>query len=187
MEFIFGVEDISGTKVHAYLKLAVKEKAPQIYARKGQVNKNLDKFTPDLLEGIQRNCAGILKKLNYLDLFPKIFEDSELKKWYEDNGVPVPEGSLESKEKFEGYIQYFNDFNSAQIGKTQNNIVVNQSAGYLRNKPSPGYPKGRNGNKASITKVRKEVTVYDKTTGKLVKERGRLLGQAPLEKHDSAP
>ena len=72
LEFVFGVEDITGTRVHEYLKLAVKEEAPQIYApRKGQINKNADKYTPELLGGMQRNCAGILKKLDYMDYFPK--------------------------------------------------------------------------------------------------------------------
>jgi hypothetical protein len=31
LEFILNVENISGTKIHEYLKLAVEEASPQIY------------------------------------------------------------------------------------------------------------------------------------------------------------
>ena len=45
LEFIMNVEDISGTKVHQYLKIAVSEQSPQIYKpREGKVNYNFDKF-----------------------------------------------------------------------------------------------------------------------------------------------
>ena len=38
-------QDIAGTRLEQYVKMAVKEDAPQVYKpRKGLVNGNLDKF-----------------------------------------------------------------------------------------------------------------------------------------------
>ena len=45
LEFTLKTGDITGTRVHAYLRKAMKEAAPQIYKpRSGKINKNLDKF-----------------------------------------------------------------------------------------------------------------------------------------------
>lgn len=53
LEFILNVDDISGTKVHQYLKLAVSEESPKIYKpREGVPNKSLKRFTKEQLEFI---------------------------------------------------------------------------------------------------------------------------------------
>jgi len=53
LEFILNVENISGTKIHEYLKLAVEESSPQIYQpRQGKVLGNMVKFDADKLEFI---------------------------------------------------------------------------------------------------------------------------------------
>jgi hypothetical protein len=46
LEFILNVEDITGTKVHSYLEIAVKQESPKMYKpREGKQNKNAKKFS----------------------------------------------------------------------------------------------------------------------------------------------
>ena len=90
LEFILNVEDISGTKVHHYLKLAVSEQSPQIYRpREGKVNFNFNKFNRIQLEFIVEYTYKFLRLFNYYDIFlahgAKAVEDTaveELNKEY---------------------------------------------------------------------------------------------------------
>ena len=50
LEFILNIDDITGTKVEHFLKIAVSQSSPQIYKpREGKVNGNLNKFSKDQL------------------------------------------------------------------------------------------------------------------------------------------
>ena len=51
MKFILNVEDLKGTRIEHYIKLAVGETSPQIYKpREGKVNGNLDKYNNEDLK-----------------------------------------------------------------------------------------------------------------------------------------
>ena len=53
LEFILKVDDITGTRVHAYLKKTILEKPPQIYKpRLGIINGSIDKYSNEDLSDI---------------------------------------------------------------------------------------------------------------------------------------
>ena len=61
LEFTLKVDDISGTKVHAYLRKAVREAAPQIYKpRSGKINQNTDKFDAETLTNMYTKHKVVL-------------------------------------------------------------------------------------------------------------------------------
>jgi hypothetical protein len=72
LEFILNVEDLAGTKVHQYLKIAVGEQSPQIYKpRVGKVNGNFDKFNRVQLDFINEYTYKYLRLFNYYSEYEK--------------------------------------------------------------------------------------------------------------------
>lgn len=66
LEFIFKVEDISGTKLHARLLKVVESKPPEGYkVRKGKSYSNQSYYTGDDLDRIYNQMKNVLQKLKY--------------------------------------------------------------------------------------------------------------------------
>lgn len=61
LEFVMNVEDITGTKVEHFLRIAVTEASPQIYKpREGKVYGNLDKFNRPQLDFMSQYAEDLL-------------------------------------------------------------------------------------------------------------------------------
>ena len=70
MCFILNVQSIENTQIAQNIKLAVQEKAPEIYVpREGKVNGNSEKFTKDHLAYMNNYAGDLLGKLGYSHLF----------------------------------------------------------------------------------------------------------------------
>ena len=66
VSFIANKEDISGTRLEHYVKLATDESSPEIYKpREGKVNGNLAKFNRVQLDYLYSETANLLKMFDY--------------------------------------------------------------------------------------------------------------------------
>ena len=73
VEFISNKEDITGTRLEHYVKLATSESSPEIYKpREGKVNGNLEKFNRIQLDYLYRETGNLLKLFGY----DKIYTDA---------------------------------------------------------------------------------------------------------------
>mmetsp|Transcript_11080 Transcript_11080/g.16849 ORF Transcript_11080/g.16849 Transcript_11080/m.16849 type:complete len:293 (+) Transcript_11080:1450-2328(+) len=66
VSFLTNKEDITGTKLEQYVRLACDESSPEIYKpREGKVNGNLKKFNRVQLDTLYSETANLLKLFNY--------------------------------------------------------------------------------------------------------------------------
>jgi hypothetical protein len=67
MKFILNENDLSGTVIEKFIQLGTQEKAPEVYTpRKGQIGKNIDKFTDEHIELIVKKASDMLRKFGYM-------------------------------------------------------------------------------------------------------------------------
>lgn len=150
MRFILNEPDLDGTIIEKYIDLTVKEKAPEIYKpRQGQVNSNLEKFTPDELEFMFSHARDQLTNFGYQHTFTGV-EDTP--------SISIP-----------GYINEFNErslkqsiFNAVESDDITS-IQINYPALLLRKKTLK-YPEGRTSYRFKRF-LRRKVTIIDKTAG----------------------
>jgi len=85
MKFILNVDTIENTRVAKYIKLAILEKAPEIYKpRKGKVNSNRAKFNPSQLEFMCDYAQELLTRLDYAPLFLSEEETAPNLSWIDE-------------------------------------------------------------------------------------------------------
>ena len=70
MKFILNVQTLDGTRMQQYIKMAVKEKAPEVYKpRKGKVNGNREKYSPIQIDFMRAYATDLLRNFDYIKLF----------------------------------------------------------------------------------------------------------------------
>mmetsp|Transcript_38815 Transcript_38815/g.59013 ORF Transcript_38815/g.59013 Transcript_38815/m.59013 type:complete len:112 (-) Transcript_38815:262-597(-) len=70
MQFITNTENIDGTKLERYVKMATEEDSPEIYKpREGKVNGNLEKFNRIQLDYLYSYAANLLKSFGYDEIY----------------------------------------------------------------------------------------------------------------------
>lgn len=141
MKFVLNVQTLDGTRMEQYIKLAVKEKAPEVYKpRKGKVNGNLEKYKPIQLDFMKAYATSLLTHFNYIKLF-------------ETEGLNNTNGgsSVEENKKNDDSLSWVKEFNKKSLKKSIYNmyendeicsIMINYPALLLRKK-SALYPDGR--------------------------------------------
>ena len=150
MKFIFNVESIEGTTIQKFIDLHVtKNERPEVYKpRKGKVNGNLDKFSPELLRYMREYAGELITKLGYYDLFRTDGEEGVL----DTNPEFVAKFNDESRGKS---ISDYNE--SSEV----TSIMINFAQLLLRKK-SPYYPEGSTSHRFKNA-LRKKVTVSGKS------------------------
>lgn len=135
-EFIMTIDDLEGTQMGEFIRIASNEASPQHYKpRSGKVNKNLDKYGPEGIKYIYNYAETLINQFNY-----------------QEHYLPtIVEGHVRDDDQLAKKAQITIDMNKVGMSKAKQHyfgdkkftpVRINFSEDDIRQNPSETHPQG---------------------------------------------